>query len=172
MLILLVVIILILSYIRFFSLDNSNIEERPVNESSSNAIHTALKEITMNFNQNSKIVDYADNNIVLKASVNNYYIYISYITEVTVTYEFYYDDLNLNITIDDDKNNEEFGIIYQILIEAVQKRLNNEENVSNVANSFLVTGDSYEGLSKIEDEDKVTYKMNITKKIKNELEVE
>ena len=157
-----------LTYLKFFSNDNENIEERPINNSSSNAIHAALKDIVTNFNQNSKIEEYQENNITLKASVNNYSIYISYITNTTTTYEFTYDDLYLNITVNNTNEDDKakFNTIYQLLIEAVQKRINNTDDVYNIINTFLTTDATVDGLSKKEVRNGIEYQMNITKKIK------
>lgn len=170
MLFVLVVIALALTYIRFFFVDNdnNNIEERPINNSSSIAIHNALSDITSNFNGNPQINEYADNNINIKATVNNYSIYISYVTDTTTTYEFTYNDLCLNITIDnqDKENQDKFNIIYKLLIEAVQTRINNTDNIDELISNFLTTDTNYDGLSKKEVENGIEYRMNITKKLK------
>jgi len=158
---------LVLTYLKLFP-ENNNIEEKPVNESSSNAIHNALKDITTNFNQNSNLLEYSENNnIVLKASLNNYSIFISYVTDISTTYEFTYNDLCLNITINNtEEEKNKFNIVYKFLIEAVQKRLNNIKNIDNIINEFLNTNINYDGLTKLELENKITYQINITKKIK------
>lgn len=167
MLFILIGIALALTYLKFFSVDNINIEERPVNNSSSNAIHNALKDITTNFNQNSKVKEYANDNIILKASVNNYSIYISYITDTTTTYEFTYDNLCLNIVVNNtEEDKTKFNVVYQLLIEAVQKRINNTDNLDAIINNFLTTDTTYDGLSKEEVENGIAYQMNITKKLK------
>lgn len=160
-------IALSITFMKFFPKNNNNIEERPVNESSSNAIHTALQDITVNFNQNPNVVKFAeDNNIILKAALNNYSIYISYIAETTTTYEFAYDNLCLNITINNNKvDKTKFNIIYQFLIEAVQKRINNTDDISSTINDFLNNDKNYEGLTKNELATGIEYQMNITKKI-------
>ena len=167
-LVILVCFALTLTYLKLFSNNNLNIEERPINNSSSNSIHAALKDIVTNFNQNSKIEEYQENNITLKASVNNYSIYISYITDTTTTYEFTYDDLYLNITVNNTNEDDKakFNTIYQLLIEAVQKRINNTDDVDNIINTFLTTDATVDGLSKKEVRNGIEYQMNITKKIK------
>lgn len=169
-LIILIVLTLILTYIRFFSIPNTNIEEKPVNNSSSNAINKALTDITTNFNNNPNVNEYKkNNNVILKASVNNYSIYISYITETTITYEFTYDNLNLNIyTSKEEETQEKFKIIYQFLIEAVQERLNNTENLDNIANEVISENITYDGLKKIETTNGIQYQIDITKRLKLE----
>ena len=168
-LIALIIITIILTYIKYFSTDNTNIEERPINESSSNAIHIALKDIITNFNENSKVKEYGlENNLTLKAVVNNYSIFISYINDTTTTYEFKYEDLFLNITInniEEDKN--KFNIVYKFLIEAVQKRINNTNDISELIDNFLTNDINYDGLIKEENSNTIKYQINITKKLEN-----
>ena len=120
----LISVILIITYLKYFYVDNnSHIKEQPVNESSSNAIHTALKDITINFNESSNVKEYCEkNNVTLKASLNNYSIYISYINDTSTTYEFSYNNLALNITVDKNTYDKiKFNTVYQFLIESVQK---------------------------------------------------
>lgn len=168
MLVISVILALALTYFKFFLVVNDKIEEKPINESSSKAIHIALNDIITNFNQNPKIKKYADeNNITLIASVNNYSIFISYITNTTTTYEFSYDDLCLNIIINDvEEDIQKFNIVYGILIEAVQKRINNTNDIENIINKFLNEDVNYEGLTKFEIENRIKYQIDITKKIK------
>ena len=172
LLLILISITLAITYIKYFSFDNinNNIEERPINESSSNAIHIALKDIVTNFNDNNKVIEYQQtNNLTLKASVNNYSIFISYIDSTTTTYEFKYEDLFLNININNDAENEKkFNIIYKFLIEAVQKRINNSNNIDELINNFLTNDINYDGLIKNSDNNIIEYKMNITKKLEME----
>ena len=161
----LISIAITLTFFRFFSETEADIQEIPVNDSSSKAIHNALEEITSNFNQNTKVKEYCQqNNVVLKAAVNNYYIYISYITDTTTTYEFTYNNLHLNITVNDD--DKIFNVVYPFLIEAIQKRINNTENFEEIINNFLTKDITYEGLSKEKFGEKIEYKINITKKLK------
>lgn len=160
---------LILTYFKFFSADNSNITEIPTNNSTSNAIHKALKDITINFNQSPAVQTYNEqNNVKLNATANNFSIYISYITDTTTTYEFTYDNLHLNIIINSNEAKaEKFNVVYKFLIEAVQKRINNTNDINEEINKFLNNDDiSYEGLTKKVVEDNVEYQMDITKKIK------
>lgn len=164
MLFLMIILVLILSYIKFFSVGNPNIEEVPVENSSSNAIHLALEEITKNFNDDPKIDEYSKNNINIKAVVNNYSIYISYVTDTSITYEFTYDDLCLSILVSEENNNT-FKEVYAILIKAIQDRINNEENIDELINNFFTTDASYDGLSKSNVDGGIEYKINITKKL-------
>lgn len=163
----LIILILTLSYVKFFSLDNSNIEERPINNSSSSAVHSALKDITTNFNKNPKIREYLNQGTKLKASVNNFSLFISYITDTTTTFEFTYDNLNLSIIVNTDEEEFlKFKVVYQLLIEAVQERLNNEDSLDIVINNFFTTDAIYEGLSKKEVDGGIEYKIDITKRLK------
>lgn len=170
-LVLLIICILILTYIKYFSIDNTSskyIKEIPINESSSIAIHNALKDITINFNENSKLKEYEqENNLELNATVNNYSIFISYIKDTTTTYEFKYEDLFLNIVINNtEEEKEKFNIIYKFLIEAVQKRINNSNDVNEVIEMFLTNDVNFEGLSKLVDNSTIKYQMDITRKIR------
>lgn len=167
----LIILILILTYIRFSSLSPVKIEERPINNSSSEAIQSALVDITTNFNKNTNVINYSNNNDVsLKASVNNFSIFINYIDDITATYEFTLEkkeDLSLKIIISD--NNEvdqnKFNTIYCFLVEAVQKRLNNNDDISNEINDFLINDIPCEGLNKKRTENGVEYHINIMDKI-------
>lgn len=172
LLILLIISCVLLTYLKFFTSfmpNNKNITENPINESNSKAIHIALKNITVNFNQNNKVKDYEEkNNVNLEASVNNYSIFISYISENTITYEFVYNDLNLSTIIDHQiqQNNEKFNVICGFLIEATQKRINHTDNIDELINNFLYTNINYDGLTKKTLEEGVQYTINITKKLK------
>ena len=160
---------LYITYLKFFSIENNNIIEIPVNESSSNAIHIALNNITNNFNKSTKVKKYsAENSVALQATVNNYYLYISYIDNMTTTYEFSYDNLCLNITVNEEKSNEEeFKMILRFLIEAVQKRLNNTSDIDIYVDNFFDNDINYDGLIKVKTENGIKYQINITKKIKS-----
>lgn len=167
----LIIISLWLTYLKFFGEENTYILEVPVNESSSNAVHKTLKDIVNNFNQNPDVKDYEiKNNVTLSAVVNNYSIFISYITDTTITYEFAYDDLCLNIIINEDiAQRQEFKVIYGLLIKTVQMRINNNDNIENIdkiINEFLNNDISYDGLTKEFVEDRIKYQMNITKRLK------
>lgn len=167
----LVTISLWLTYLKFFGEEEPYILEVPVNESSSNAIHKALDDIISNFNQNPEVSDYeTKNNVTLSATVNNYSIFISYIADTTVTYEFTYDDLCLNIIVNDDiAKKEKLKVICGFLIKAVQERINNNDNddsIDKIINEFFDNNTSYDGLTKETVEDGIKYQMNITKKLK------
>ena len=172
-LILLIIALLALNYIKFFGSPNSNIEEVPVETSTSKAINTALKDIVTNFNQNDKIQEYANQEIVIKATLNQYSIFISYTTDTTITYEFSYDNLNLEISVEDTEENlETFKKVYAILIEAVQERIGNNNNIENEINSFLAGNEIYDGLEVVKTNGLINYRMNITKRIGNEQNID
>lgn len=157
-----------LNYIKFFGGHNPNIKEVPVETSSSKAINNALNEIVTNFNKAEEIEEYAKNNIIIKATLNNYSIFISYTTDKTTTYEFSYNNLILSIDIENKSENlEKFQNIYSILIKSVQKRLENEENIDTIINSIIKENKAYDGITLEEKENNIiNYKMNITKKLK------
>lgn len=168
LLIILIFMILGITYIKYFSIDNNkNIEERPVNESSSVAIHKSLNDITINFNDSVKEYE-QDNNITLSAVVNNYSIFISYIDGTTTTYEFTYDNLVLNTIIDNSEENlKKFNVVYKFLVESIQKRLNNQNNIDELVEKFLTTDTNYDGLIKTKSNDIIEYQVDITKKLEN-----
>ena len=171
LLISLLIISTILTYMKFFTNDyeQNEIKENPVNNSNSKAIHTALEEITKNFNEIiNSAAEYNEDNIIIKASLNNYSIYISYITDnSTTTYEFKYDNLCL-ITIlnSNEEETNKFNLIYKQLVKAIQKRINNPEDVSEYIDNFLNENTEYDGLTKNKLENEIEYKIDITKKIK------
>ena len=87
---------------------------------------------------------------------------------MTTTYEFSYDNLCLNITVNEEKSNEEeFKMILRFLIEAVQKRLNNTSDIDIYVDNFLDNDINYDGLIKVKTENGIKYQINITKKIKS-----
>lgn len=175
-LIILIISLLSLNYIKFFGTKNPNIEEHPVENSTATAINTALKDIVKNFNNSEQVQEYVEQNVVIQASLNQYSIYINYITDTTVTYEFSYNNLNLDITIDNDQENlERFYKVYRTLIYAIQKRIGNEENLDALIDSFLSDSNKkieYDGIKKEEKNQTIHYQINITKKLKDENKTE
>ena len=162
----LVLLILVLSYFKFFGLSNPNIEEKNIDNSSTNAVYLALSDITVNFNQNPNLEKYCnENNLTIKASVNNYSIFISYISDTTTTYEFKYNNFWLKTTIDVVEK-EKFSLVYYILVEAVQKRINNVNPIKELIDNFLETNIIIDGLTKSVIDNRIEYGINITKKIK------
>ena len=160
-----------LTYLKFFSITTPEVTETPINNSSSNAIHNALNDIVINFNNDEKIKKYEEaNGVQLAAVVNNFSIFISCISEKTVTYEFLYEDLFLNITLNNDKmENAYFDSVYKFLVDAIQKRINNNLTYENTINQILESKEnvSYDGISKIVDNKNVKYQINITTKLKD-----
>ena len=167
-LILLIIMLLVLNYIKFFgSQTTPNIEEKPVGNSSEQAVNNALQQIVDNFNQHEKVKEYAEQNIGLKAVLNGYSIYISYTTDTTTTYEFTYHDLTLDIDIaNDEENIQKFKTIYEILIYAVQQRIDNDENIDSYVSEFLNDSEEYDGLYKVVADNIISYHMDITRKLK------
>lgn len=171
-LVILTICLLALNYVKFFKAPNDHIEERPVNNSSEQAIETALKDIVKNFNNNEELEDYSSQNIQMKATLNQHSIFISYITDSTTTYEFSYSNLNLNITIDkDEKNLEKFNRVYSLLLKAIQKRINNEDNIDHIVDEIVNQNQRYDGIITEENDKTYSYQINITKRlIENNIE--
>ena len=171
-LIILIMLSLTLTYLKFFSsyvINNDNIKEVPVNDSSSIAIHNALKTIVDNFNESENVKKYQlENNTKLTATVNNYSIFVTHLKDKKNTYEFTYNDLCLTIKVKND-NQDEFNVVYKFLIESVQKRINNYENISEIVDDFLLNNINYVGLDKKTYDDIIEYKINITEKLKKKV---
>ena len=171
-LIILIMLSLTLTYLKFFSsyaVNNDNIKEVPVNDSSSIAIHNALKTIVDNFNKSENVKKYQlENNTKLTATVNNYSIFVTHSKDKKNTYEFTYNDLCLTIKVKNN-NQDEFNVVYKFLIESVQKRINNYENISEIVDDFLLNNINYVGLDKKTYDDIIEYKINITEKLKKKV---
>lgn len=171
-LVILIMLSLTLTYLKFFSsyiINNDNIKEVPVNDSSSIAIHNALKTIVDNFNESENVKKYQlENNAKLTATVNNYSIFVTHSKDKKNTYEFTYNDLCLTIKVKNDNQNE-FNVVYKFLIESVQKRINNYENISEIVDDYLLNNINYVGLDKKIYDDIIEYKINITEKLKRKV---
>ena len=169
MLIVLIIMALGISYIKFFMNENKNIEEKPIENSASEAIEKALTEITNNFNNNEKIKEYEAKNIKIQSTQNNNNIFIQYESNGTTTYEFTYNNLFLTTTISNKEENINiFKQVYEILIYAAQERIKNKEEIETYIKSYLNDEKEYKGLSKTINKDYITYKMNITEKLTEE----
>ena len=70
LLIVLIILILGISYIKFFVGDNTLIEEKPVNNEMSEVVKTALTDIVKNFNDNERILQYKNEGIDINAVFN------------------------------------------------------------------------------------------------------
>jgi len=170
-LILLIGMLLALNYIKFFGQPDEFIEERPVENSSEQAIDKALTQIIENFNEHEKIKTYADKGIDIKAILNHHSIYISYATDTTTTYEFTYQNLGLDIVIANEEDNvQKFQEIYEIVIYAVQQRLGNTQDISSYVSGFMNNKVQFDGLTKTVQNDTIHYYMNITKKIEESIQ--
>lgn len=158
-----------LSYYRFFGeYNNSYMEEKKVDNSTSKAIQTALTFIVDQFNQDERVQLLKEQNIQVHAVLKNYSIFITYQDDDVVTYEFQYDQLLLKIHVENQVDNlNKFHSIYRILIDAVQSRLNNTENVDSQIQAFLDMKQdfNYDGLTKTFSRKTVFYQMDITKKL-------
>lgn len=173
-LIILTILILALNYIKFFGNPNQNIKEQPIENSSSTAINNALLDITNNFNNSVDVQELTKDSIVASATLKNYSIFISYtVNESKTTYEFKYSNLKLTINISNDEENiEKFNKIYKILIKSCQKRLNNSENINEQIDKFLNGEQDLSGITKTQKSNLITYEMDITQKISNQLSQE
>lgn len=159
------------NHLKFFTvkIDESTMEERPVENSSSEAIEKALTNIVNNFNKNPLIEQNKNNGVTLNATLNNYSIYITYTTDTTTTYEFNYSNLILSINITNKEENiKRFNTVYEILIEAVQERIGNEKDITGIVNSHLNANKNYDGLTKEINDKTIKYSIDITKELTEE----
>ena len=167
LLVLLVFAMLGLNYIKFFmNVDETNIEETAVDNQLSQVVVNALTEIVNNFNENERIKEYQSQNVMMNASLNQYSIFIEYTDTTTNTFEFHYDNLVLSITVPNDEVQlQKFRQVYEILILAVQKRLENDIDLTPYINGFFDEKKEYDGLIVENIGNQSTYRMNITKKL-------
>ena len=169
-LITLIILLLFLNYIKFFSQKNPNIEEKPVENSSSRAIETALSTIVENFNTNEELNTLKEENILLSATRKNYSLFITDIeNENRTIYEFKYNNLKLSINVLDEKENlEKFNRVYKILIMSCQKRIQNEDIIDEKIEKFLNGEVEIEAIQKKKSGNIINYQMDITKKISSD----
>lgn len=169
-LITLIILLLFLNYIKFFSQKNPNIEEKPVENSSSRAIETALSTIAENFNTNEELNTLKEENILLSATRKNYSLFITDIeNENRTIYEFKYNNLKLSINVLDEKENlEKFNRVYKILIMSCQKRIQNEDIIDEKIEKFLNGEVEIEAIQKKKSGNIINYQMDITKKISSD----
>lgn len=157
-----------INHLKFFTvkIDENLQEERPVENSSSEAIEKTLTNIVDNFNKNPLIEQNKKNGITLNAIVNNYSIYITYTTDTTTTYEFNYNNLILSINITNKEENiKKFNTVYEILIEAVQERIENKNDITGIINNHLNKNKNYKGLTKKTNDKTIRYSIDITKEL-------
>ena len=170
-LIFLIALFIYINYLKFFGfeINNNIIEEIPIENSSSHAIELALNEIVDNFNNDILVEENINEDIELSAYLNNYSIYVSYNSNDIVTYEFEYSNLVLSINVTNEEENLlKFNKIYEILIKAIQKRIGNNDDITNLVNNHLNENISYDGLTKEINGDTIKYSINITKKLTEE----
>ena len=169
-LITLIILLLFLNYIKFFSQKNPNIEEKPVENSSSRAIETALSTIVENFNTNEELNTLKEENILLSATRKNYSLFITDLeNENRTVYEFKYNNLKLSINVLDEKENlEKFNRVYKILIMSCQKRIQNEDIIDEKIEKFLNGEVEIEAIQKKKSGNIINYQMDITKKISSD----
>ena len=166
-LVLLVFAMLGLNYVKFFmNVDETNIEETSVDNELSQVVVNALTDIVNNFNENERIKEYQSQNVMMNASLNQYSIFVEYTDTTTNTFEFHYDNLVLSITVPNDEVQlQKFRQVYEILILAVQKRLENNIDLTPYINGFFDEKKEYDGLIVENIGNQSTYRMNITKKL-------
>ena len=166
-LIVLIILFLITNYVKYFYVNNSIVEEKETENSTSIAINSALTDITNNFNEDPLIERYKNEGIKIKATLNNHSIFISYYDGTNITYEFIYNKLNLNINITNQELNiNKFNKIYEILLKSIQKRLNNEDNLDLIIKEHINNNKERDGITKNIDNNIIKYKIDITRKIK------
>ncbi len=156
------------SYIKFMYKPAEDITEAPTNTSTSQIIVTALNNIVDNFNSDNKITEYETNGTKINATYNenSNTLFVTYESDETITYEFAYDNLNLIATVSNDEENlEKFKKVEEILIYAIQKRLENSENIKEDVDAYLAGNKELEMIKEEKNESTNTYTINITKKI-------
>lgn len=166
-LIVLMTCLLTLNYVKFFQTPNKNIEERPINNSSEQAVQTALEDIVRNFNNSKELKEYSSQNIKMKATLNQHSIYISYTTDTTITYEFSYNNLILSINVENNEENmKKFNQVYSILLKAIQKRINiTENNIDDIINKIVNEDIIYDGITKEKIDGTYFFQIDITKRL-------
>lgn len=159
-LLLLILFLLLLNYVKFFyHFDNPYINEVSIEKSSSVAIDKVLGEIVDNFNHQND----------MKAYAKNHSIYVNYMLNKNIVYEFNYHNMILSIKLDSyDMDDESFSLVFCHLVNSVQMRIHNEGDFSLEVESFLKNNNEVIGLSKSEDNGMITYQIDITKKIVRE----
>lgn len=166
MLVVLIIISLVLSFFKVLSNDNKNISEVPVDNSASKAVDLALKQIVDNFNNDEKINEYSNQNITMNAVLNNRSIFVSYKTDTVITYEFIYNNFNLNANVDDNATNlKKFEKVFIVLNNAVQKRLNNDLDTESIVHEFLNNKKKVSGLLIDKQGKRLRVSVNIIEKI-------
>lgn len=176
--ILLVILLCFLFYmihIKFFRKEfgNAEIEEIPVENSSTEAINIALSTIVDNFNKSPLIEQYKKEGIDISAILSNNSIYVTYEKEMVTTYEFNYNNLNLTINIlDEEENKIQFNKVYEILIKSIQERIENKNDITSLVDNHLNKEKNYDGLTTKKHGEIQTYTIDITKQLKIEKESE
>lgn len=166
LLVVLIIISLVLSFFKVLSNDNKNISEVPVDNSASKAVDLALKQIVDNFNNDEKINEYSNQNITMNAVLNNRSIFVSYKTDTVITYEFIYNNFNLNANVDDNATNlKKFEKVFIVLNNAVQKRLNNDLDTESIVHEFLNNKKKVSGLLIDKQGKRLRVSVNIIEKI-------
>ncbi len=87
---------------------------------------------------------------------------------MTTTFEFSYSNLFLSITIENNSENvEKFNKVLEVLIRATQKRIGNEANLNSIINNILNETKEYDGIYEEKGEDRIQWKIDITKKLQD-----
>lgn len=168
-LIFLIFLFVYVNYVKFFKVFDDSGVEGSVEESSTDAIDNALSSIVDNFNSNELVEKYLNEGIKIQAVLNNNSIFISYDDDGVTTYEFSYSNLKLNINITNESNNiDKYNKVYKILIEAIQKRIGNDDDISELINDHINNNVNYDGLVKNVNDDIIKYDIDITRKLKKE----
>lgn len=153
-----------LTYLKFFAGLETNTANTTPKETTSPVVLEALTSIADNFNSDSKIEEYKKSNIDVNATVENTNIKITYKDKETKIYEFKL--VTPNLVIETTSNDPEFEKIFTIIVHAIQKRLDNKNNIDEYIKKFLEEEEEVEGLSKETIEaNKIKYQINVSKKI-------
>lgn len=153
-----------LTYLKFFSGLETNTANNTPKETTSPVVLEALTSIADNFNSDSKIEEYKKNNIDVNAVVEDTSIKVTYKDKETKTYDFKL--VTPNLVIETTSNDPEFEKIFTIIVHAIQKRLDNKNNIDEHIKKFLEEDEEVEGLSKETIEaNKIKYQINVSKKI-------
>lgn len=163
---LLVVCLLGLNYVKFFGGSNKDDEKNSDSNSSFEENNVLLTEIVSIFNSSGYVENYSKNGIHLKATVNKNSIFISHTTNDTVVYEFLYSEPMLSITLENEHENVlKCNQALELLIHAIQMRIDKEEKLAEVINKVVFGNDKVDGINRTVTDKSVYYEIDITKRM-------
>lgn len=161
---------LFISYLKFFTNNDSssNVIEHSVNDTKlSPVIIEELQTVIKYFNEDDEVKNYKDENIIIKAYLEDEDIKVSYKEQDNEEiFVFKFSTPLLTCSIDKD-NLDMFKIIYRIMVNSCQKRLGNSDYDINLIDDFY-NGNDVGGLVVETDDNKYTYGIDMTVKISKE----